>query len=191
MQGELRSIQRRVAITALYVTHDQEEALTLSDRIVLMNQGRIEQVGTPEEVYARPVSEFAAGFIGEASFLDGRVVGSAGTGVRVELAGGGTVVVETGRPLGRGERLRLAVRPDRVTLAALREREGTTGQLAGTLVSRAFVGPVLRCPVDLGAGRRILAEMPVGSLAVAVGGPVVVSVAPADWLVVSAGGRAA
>src|SRR5215467_5242561 len=73
MQVELRQLQRRLGITAVFVTHDQEEALTLSDRVAVMRDGRLEQVGAPREIYERPASEFVAGFLGASNFFDGRV----------------------------------------------------------------------------------------------------------------------
>ena len=187
MQVELRALQRQIDVTTLYVTHDQEEALTLSDRIVLMHRGRVEQVGTPEEVYTRPASEFVASFIGEASFLDGSVISVAGSEAQVELRGGGVVTV-TRRPGGlrRGARLRLAVRPDRVGLA--RTGGGDGEALAGTLAARAFVGRVQRCVVDLRDGPRIQVEVPVGAeVGVAIGGAVAVRVAPEDWMIFPVG----
>src|SRR2546425_155477 len=72
MQAELRSLQRQLGTTFLYVTHDQEEALTMSDTVVVMNQGQVAQIGTPEEVYRRPLSRFVAGFVGETNLLPGR-----------------------------------------------------------------------------------------------------------------------
>lgn len=180
MQIELRRIQKAVGITAIYVTHDQEEALTLSDRIVLMNRGRIEQEGTPEEIYSHPVSEFVAGFIGEATFLDGRIVAAEGGLAAIELPGGGRAQVPS--PSGSaaaGAPVRLAVRPDRVRLVAPRE-----GAVTGTVVSRAFTGPVQRFVVAIEGGPDLLAEMPVGDPALPeVGASVGCAVASGDWLV--------
>jgi ABC-type Fe3+/spermidine/putrescine transport system ATPase subunit len=189
MQIELRSIQRLVNTTAVYVTHDQEEALSLSDRVVLMNQGRIEQVGSPKEVYTRPASEFVAGFIGEATFFDGVVTDAKGTTGRVELAGGGTVAIKTDEPLVTGQRLRLAIRPDRVKLAPRTDAEAPTS-LVGTVKSSAFVGPVLRCVVDIGGGRSLRAEVKATSgLVLTVNASISVNVTPTDWLVIPNAGQ--
>ena len=87
MQVELRSLQQRLGVTTIMVTHDQDEALTMADRIVIMRDGRIEQVGAPAEVYQRPVSRFVAGFLGASNFLRGRVVIAANGGVLVEVHG--------------------------------------------------------------------------------------------------------
>ncbi|MCC6949155.1 MAG: ABC transporter ATP-binding protein [Bradyrhizobiaceae bacterium] len=184
MQIDLRSILRVVNTTAVYVTHDQEEALSLSDRVVLLNKGQIEQVGTPEEVYTRPASEFVAGFIGEATFFDAVVLEADGKTGHVELSGGGIVPITTAYQLEKGGRLRLAVRPDRVKLATRIDANTRTG-LTGIVKSSAFVGPVLRCVVDVGGGRTLQSEVKatVGAL-LGAGTAVSVDVAPADWLIV-------
>lgn len=181
MQLELRRIQRLVGVTALYVTHDQEEALTMSDRIVLMRKGRIEQIGAPEEVYSRPVSEFAASFVGEANFVYG-LVDQPGQGrIGATLEGGEAIVIDTpGRPVEKG-RVRLAVRPDRIKIVP--STDG--GPLTATLVSKAFAGPTLRCVLDLGRERTLMADVAAGeyvpdSPETSVG----VRIAPSDWLVV-------
>ena len=79
MRVELRELQRRLDITSLYVTHDQEEALAISDRVIVMNGGRIEQIGTPEDIYNRPHSRFVADFVGSANLIAGKVRGPSGT----------------------------------------------------------------------------------------------------------------
>ena len=117
MQVELRQLQRRLGITSVIVTHDQEEALTLADRIVVMRAGRLEQVGTPQEIYARPVSRFVAGFVGASNFLEGRLAGQAGGARLVELHGGHRLVVPY-HGGAAGEAVTVAVRPEAITLAA-------------------------------------------------------------------------
>jgi len=112
MQVELRSLQQRLGITAVFVTHDQEEALTLSDRVAVMRNGVIEQMGAPREIYERPRNEFVAGFLGASNFLDGIVVSGNGTGTMVETAAGRVpAAVET---LAAGSEVRIAIRPERV-----------------------------------------------------------------------------
>src|SRR5205823_10412526 len=90
MQLELKRIQQEVGITFLYVTHDQEEAMTMSDRLAVMRHGRIEQIGGPEDVYEHPATEFVAGFLGASNLLDGRVGARDGDVTTVLLAGGAT-----------------------------------------------------------------------------------------------------
>jgi ABC-type Fe3+/spermidine/putrescine transport system ATPase subunit len=179
MQVELRRIQQAVGITAIYVTHDQEEALTLSDRIVLMNKGAIEQADTPEAIYSKPASEFVAGFIGEATFMDGEVLDTAPGQLNLKMPGGNHARVVSERQFAAGDMVRLAARPDRVALRAPADVSG----LAATVVARAFVGPVVRFVVDLG-GTELAAQMPAGADHLPqVGDPVRAFVKPADWLV--------
>ncbi len=135
MQVELKEIQREVGITFLFVTHDQDEALTLSDRIAVFNEGRIEQVGTAREIYEQPANVFVAGFVGTSNLLRGehaeRVTGRRGTfGIRPEKLS----VVSRGTDL-----------PDAVTSAA------------GTLAEVVYAGPVTRFVVDLEGGGRLIA----------------------------------
>ena len=117
MQLELKSIQRELGMTFLYVTHDQEEALVLSDRIAVMHQGEIQQVGTPDEIYERPANRFVAEFIGETNFLDGRIA-RANEGhvvirvgaMEVQAHGGGDREHQSGSPVV------LAIRPEKISL---------------------------------------------------------------------------
>jgi len=114
---EIRKLQQRVGITSVYVTHDQEEAITLSDRVVIMHQGKIMQIGTPQEIYAQPVNRFVADFIGKANFLEGRV-GSMTNEREYELDVMGQrfeISVEKGS-FSEGERVLLVIRPESVTL---------------------------------------------------------------------------
>ncbi len=110
LQLELKSIQRDVGITFVYVTHDQEEALTMSDRIAVMNRGRIEQCAGPEDVYERPTTTFVAGFIGVSNLMPGHVVQSNGAGTRVKLDAGVEVDAPT-NGMTTGERCHAVVRP--------------------------------------------------------------------------------
>jgi spermidine/putrescine ABC transporter ATP-binding subunit len=112
MRGELRAIQRAVGITTIFVTHDQAEALGLSDRIAVMNQGRIEQLGTPREIYEHPTTRFVADFIGASTVIRGRAVAAD----RVAVAGAALHV--KGATLRVGADVELAIRPERVRLAS-------------------------------------------------------------------------
>jgi ABC-type Fe3+/spermidine/putrescine transport system ATPase subunit len=113
MRDELRAIQRSVGITTIFVTHDQAEALGLSDRIAVMNHGRIEQLGPPREIYERPATRFVADFIGASTVLRGRAVAAD----QVAVAGGPPLRV-VARPLAPGTDVELAIRPERVRLEA-------------------------------------------------------------------------
>ena len=118
MQLELKRLNREVGATFVYVTHDQEEALTMSDRIAVMNEGRVLQLGTPEEIYERPRNRFVADFIGQTNFLDVSLLRVQGDEAEVELPGSG--VLRAHMPVGTrpAARTTLAVRPEKVALAA-------------------------------------------------------------------------
>ena len=116
MQSELKALQERVGITFIYVTHDQEEALVMSDRIAVMNEGNVLQVGTPEEIYEYPTSRFVADFIGKTNFLGGKVAEVKGQAARVILDNGTTVEasVPEGKTFAPGDRATVSIRPERV-----------------------------------------------------------------------------
>lgn len=121
MQIELKRIQREVGITFVFVTHDQGEALTMSDRIAVMSEGRVEQVGAPVDIYSRPESLFVAGFIGSANLLPGTIVSTDAAGTRVDVVGGGQVMVVAGNSadnvtLAPGSQVTVMVRPEHVSL---------------------------------------------------------------------------
>ncbi|HJS20844.1 MAG TPA: ABC transporter ATP-binding protein [Anaerolineales bacterium] len=116
MQLELKTLQREVGITFIYVTHDQEEALTMSDRIAVMSRGVALQIGKPDEIYERPANKFVADFIGETNFLDGIVMGQNGSVVEIDLMGTGRVHVESSRTFTNGQPVSVAVRPEKLRL---------------------------------------------------------------------------
>jgi iron(III) transport system ATP-binding protein len=114
---EIRKLQQRVGITSVYVTHDQEEAMTLSDRVVIMHQGKIMQIGTPQEIYARPVNRFVADFIGKANFLEGRIESiTSQNQIELDIMGKTFQVSVQKGSFSEGERVLLVVRPESVTL---------------------------------------------------------------------------
>jgi putative spermidine/putrescine transport system ATP-binding protein/spermidine/putrescine transport system ATP-binding protein len=121
MQVELRALQKRLGVTTVMVTHDQEEALTMADRIVIMRDGRIEQVGAPAEVYQNPVSRFVAGFLGASNFLSGRVVKRLNGTILVDVPGGPTVSVASSRPLGSD--VTVALRPEAIVVESIDDGE--------------------------------------------------------------------
>jgi spermidine/putrescine transport system ATP-binding protein len=116
MQLELKSLQDRVGITFIYVTHDQEEALTMSDRIAVMNYGLVLQVGTPHEIYERPASRFVADFIGETNLIAGEVASLTTEAIEVKLPGGDRIKAPLIPRAVVGQAVTLAVRPERVRL---------------------------------------------------------------------------
>ena len=148
MQVELKELQERVGITFIYVTHDQEEALTMSDRIGVMSAGELLQVGTPEEIYEHPTSRFVADFIGEINLVPATVV-DAGT---VELLGGHRAAATTDSPVGTS--VTLAIRPERFELYDVDEViPADANRIGGTVVRRTYYGDVFYYDVDTPAGR--------------------------------------
>lgn len=121
MQIEIKGLQQRLGVTVVYVTHDQEEALTMSDRVAVMGQGRLQQLGTPLDLYRRPQSAFVADFIGKMNFIPGELVGKDAEGGVVDLAGEVRLAVRalngTAASLDVGKPLRLAIRPERLRIA--------------------------------------------------------------------------
>ena len=168
MQSELKGIQRRVGITFLYVTHDQEEALTMSDRIAVMNRGRVEQLAGPEDVYRRPASAFVADFVGETNLIDCVVERIDGMRARVRTAGGDAF--EAGMYGGTkptvGGTVRLVVRPESITI-----RPGPDGDgiLRGTVAEVVFSGPVAKIVATLPDGTRLQANLTPGAVVPAQG----------------------
>ncbi len=140
MQLEIKSLHRRLGITFVYVTHDQHEALVMSDRIVVMNEGRIEQVGTPDAVYDRPATRFVASFIGEGNFLNGAVVGDGAGGAVLRTCGAAL------RGVGevRGTTPALMVRPEKISVGTGPPADPARNALAATVRDVAFVGEVRR-----------------------------------------------
>src|SRR5438477_513878 len=138
MRFEIKDVVTRLAITAVYVTHDQEEALALSDRVAIMNRGRLEQLGTPEEIYGAPRSRFVAEFVGLSNFLEGRV--EAVIGAEMTVAVGTLRVRAVAAPgVAPGQRVLLFVRPNEVVLAA-GEAETTRGGLPGRVDKATYLG---------------------------------------------------
>jgi spermidine/putrescine transport system ATP-binding protein len=149
LQLELKRIQREVGITFVYVTHDQEEALTMSDRIAVMNRGAVEQVGVPEDVYERPETTFVAGFIGVSNLMPGTVASVNGERIRVELESG--VGVEAGgNGLRPGERCHAVVRPEKLHIARA-EEPAPDGRpsVEGVVDSSVYLGTTTQIVVRL------------------------------------------
>ena len=170
MQLELKHLQTHLGITFVYVTHDQEEALTMSDRIVLMRQGRIEQVGTPRELYDRPGSRYVADFIGETNLLPGIVVESARGSVTLRV-GDATLRGVSEAALEPGSEAWLTVRPEAIDLVDEATPAAGHNLVSGTLSEAVYAGSALRIHVTLPGGRRLVANVP-SDTRVALGEPV-------------------
>jgi spermidine/putrescine transport system ATP-binding protein len=157
MQLVLMDLCRELGITFLYVTHDQEEALTMSDRIAVMNEGRVEQYASPESLYADPRSSFVAGFVGESNLVRGTLAGRAGDECMVELGGVSLPVpAATLGDLRAGAEVLVAMRPEALRLGT----EATPGGLSGTVSQSVFVGADARVIVDVGNGEELTVRVP-------------------------------
>ncbi len=156
MQIELKRIQAEVGITFVFVTHDQGEALTMSDRIAVINEGHVEQIASPEEIYNNPSTLFVAGFIGSANLLPGTVVGRDGEIHVVELKSGLRVAVEGGGPAANGARVSVMLRPERLHPVASEPADGCG--LRGTVTDVIFHGAWLRVALKLADGTEVVAE---------------------------------
>ncbi|MDI9492843.1 MAG: ABC transporter ATP-binding protein [Bacillota bacterium] len=150
MQVELKRLQKRLGITFVYVTHDQEEALTMSDRIAVMREGVIEQLGTPTDIYDYPRTRFVAGFIGESNLFDGTVKGVESGILQVKTEAGNLLV--SGRNFEVGERLHISIRPEYVEFS----KEPVEGfDVPGRVKDFIYMGTVVKTAVDLKNGQEI------------------------------------
>ncbi len=161
LQVEIKEIQRRLGMTILYVTHDQEEAMNLSDRVAIMSRGRVEQIGAPRDVYERPANAFTARFLGEANLLPGTVV-TAGPGrIAFQLRDGTLLHADEPSTCRAGGDGQLFVRPEKLTLhpAADPPRDGVN-RLSGTVRRASFLGNIVRYAVETGSGTLVTADAP-------------------------------
>ncbi len=150
MKIELKQLQHQFETTFLYITHDQSEALVMSDNVAVMNAGRFEQIGPPKELYENPVSGFVAGFVGDSNRWTGRIARVSGGIAQVELEGGESVLAALGGPAAAGDRVEVFVRPEAISVGG--NDQGT--MLSGVVDSLLFNG----------ANSRILVRTPAGKL---------------------------
>lgn len=164
MQGELKHLQKRLGITFIYVTHDQEEALTMSDRIAVMNNGYLEQVGTPEEVYNHPQTKFVADFIGESNIIEGYIEHMTEDSIEVTMESGKAVIHESGyRP---EEMVYLCVRPENLKITT----DAVEGfRFRGQVREHIFIGSINKTMIELPNGQMLKAETPAEDALVPVG----------------------
>jgi len=152
MREEIRGIQKRLNLTTLFVTHDQSEALSMADRIVVMNEGRIEQVGTPREIYEAPNTRFVANFIGRTNFIGGKSAGA--TSFATDFG----VSIGTARAFPADLRL-VSVRPEHIRVAP-RGHCAEGNILPGTIKALTYLGATISVAVDTALGKEIVAEVP-------------------------------
>ena len=159
MQIELKRIQSEVGITFIFVTHDQEEAMTMSDRIAVMRQGRIEQLGSPEALYERPATEFVAGFLGVSNLLDAEVIGRNGTFADLRVADGSVVRAPSGAA-SSGDRVRIGIRPEKLHVRPLTDGDAPgpgdeTNHIDGTVLDASYIGVSTQYLVETADGHRM------------------------------------
>ena len=159
MRFELKRLQRELGITTVYVTHDQSEALALSHHIAVMNQGRIQQIGTPREIYERPVNQFVADFVGTTNFLEGTVLGpDGGTDLYVIDTEIGQLRSTAVEPMRAGDKVSLSVRPEDVELFDQKPEDGATPAVQGLVDQKVFLGEAMDFRVKLN-GRMLLSRV--------------------------------
>ncbi|MET0453759.1 MAG: ABC transporter ATP-binding protein [Mycobacterium sp.] len=158
MQFELKRIQREVGITFVYVTHDQEEALTMSDRIAVMNAGTVEQIGSPTEIYDRPATVFVANFIGQANLWPGRLSGMDGALAQLSVLGTTLRARPGDTTIEQGGHATLMVRPERIRVS-MEAPAGDLATVTATVTDLVFQGPVVRLSMDAPDGSPIVAHV--------------------------------
>src|SRR5262249_26998547 len=152
---EIKRLHKELRTTLIYVTHDQEEALNMSDRICLMNMGQIAQLGTPDELYFRPCSRFVAEFIGESNLIGGRAAGND----RMVIAGDRPIAVPGGIRT-EGADLTVMIRPERVRICGIDEPvEDDSNVLTGEIANSSFIGDTTRVTIDAAHGLKLTAKM--------------------------------
>ena len=147
MQVELKRLQHETGITFIFVTHDQEEALTMSDRVAVMSEGKILQIGAPHEIYNRPNNRFVADFIGDTNFISADVIDRQTNQVRVRLPGGGEITIPAADDLPAGNQVTLAIRPEQARIATA----GDPVAMQGTLADEIYIGTDTQYRTDIGA----------------------------------------
>jgi iron(III) transport system ATP-binding protein len=184
MRFEIKALLGKLKIAAIYVTHDQNEAMVIADRVAVMNRGRIEQIGTPEDVYYRSATDFVAQFIGLANILDGDVVGASPPDfVKVRIAGVGELVARSSRPNRAAQAARLLVRPEQIELST-QPKDGVN-TLAGRVTRRSFVGAQIDYVIDVN-GMPLRVISPSRNASFQPSEQVLVSFAPADCILLEA-----
>jgi iron(III) transport system ATP-binding protein len=178
MRFELKRLQRELRITTVYVTHDQSEALALSHQIAVMHEGRIQQIGTPREIYERPGSQFVADFVGNTNFLDGTVRQTSGSccGIGTEL---GDVKVHSEQALHAGDHVAISIRPEDVELSEVRPSGDNVWE--GRVAQKVFLGEALDFQVTVGPRTLLSRQHP--TLRTKVGEPIFVRMSPEKCVV--------
>ncbi|MGH7004629.1 MAG: ABC transporter ATP-binding protein, partial [Alphaproteobacteria bacterium] len=180
MQLDIRALHRRLGLTVVFVTHDQTEALTMSDRIAVFNHGKVEQIGSPAKIYDHPSTRFVAEFIGETNLVRGSVETVDGTTGRIRLENGRTLSVEAGGRLHAGKDVCLSIRPERVTLGA-----GSDNSFSARISDVVYHGDHLRLLVQ-GDEQSFIVKTDRSRRPPSVGDDIMISFMPTDCWVIGA-----
>jgi len=152
MREEIRKIQRSLNLTTIFVTHDQEEAMSMSDRIVVMKDGKIQQIGTPVEIYDKPANLFVASFIGYINLLEGKVVEKTGDGYKIETKLGSFYNKNLDVKLNNGENVTAVIRPEAIEVESkktISEKSSSINKLTGTVLNVIYVGAIARYRIKI------------------------------------------
>ncbi|MFD1259188.1 ABC transporter ATP-binding protein [Entomomonas asaccharolytica] len=159
MQLEIRHLHRELGVTIVFVTHDQSEALTMSDRVAVFNDGIIQQVDTPQKLYEQPCNSFVAHFIGENNELPGTVIAVEGNKCRIRLANNAEIVARMGMPLSIGDATSLSIRPERVILA-----QAESNCLTGIIEELIYLGDHVRVRLKVANNTEFTAKIPISAM---------------------------
>jgi putative spermidine/putrescine transport system ATP-binding protein len=190
MRVELKRLQQRLGTTMIFVTHDQAEALILSDRVLVMEAGRVEQVGRPEEVYRRPATAFVARFLGRANFLAGVVAQRGADGIVVALDGGLSVVAGPREDMAAGQRVQVAIRQESIRLVPAGPDGARVNRFPVTVAFHAFAGQAHHYVVQLVDGRELEVATPGADTPLPRGTAALVEWAPEDVILLPGGAPA-
>lgn len=178
MRFELKRLQRDLQITTVYVTHDQSEALAVSDRIAVMNSGEVEQIGKAREIYNNPATRFVAGFIGKSNFVDGSIAGRRGDGGYEVSTPDGALAVSSSLDLPIGHAVAVSIRPEHIEIDENISESTSLGVWRGKVIGRAFLGDSVEHQLELGK-TRLLVQCN-ASKSIAPGREVMIRFSP-DW----------
>jgi ABC-type Fe3+/spermidine/putrescine transport system ATPase subunit len=184
MQIELKKIQREVGITTIFVTHDQDEALIMADRVAIIDGGRVVQVGTPREVYEQPQTRFAASFLGDSNFLPGKVSGRANGLTQVTLEDGQIIYSSHGTAKQSGEKVTAAVRPERLHATTAGATQNLANRVTGRIAQEVYTGNSITYKIEVGSQYLNLFLQNSNGCAFTLGQQAVVEWNPADTLLV-------
>lgn len=159
MRQELTALQRQVGITFIFVTHNQQEALTMSDRIAVFNRGRIEQIATPTELYSRPATRFVSEFVGHMNFFPGEMLDHGDETCGIRLFGQSVIRLREKPSIAPGTRVSFGLRPEQLRLSLLEPR-GFENGLAGVIDGMQYMGDMTRCTIKLANEQKVQVSIP-------------------------------